>query len=922
MDIFPQQQDRVTEPTSPWLPPSVSTVLTEAERHQLLVLWNRTQQDYPQDQCIHHLFEDQVKRTPQATAVIFEQQRLTYQELNQRADQLATVLQAHGVGPEVLVGLCVERSLAMVVGLLGILKSGGAYVPLDPSYPRRRLQMTLDDAQVKVLITQEHLRAALPEHDAEVVHLDEDAIVTPPHDINHPFLLQPLSDTLNSGVSANHLAYVIYTSGSTGTPKGVQIEHRSVVNFLTTMQAALGLTTADKMAAVTTVAFDIAALEIYLPLVVGAQVLIVPRAIAQDGAQLQAQLQATQITIMQATPATWQMLLASGWSPTSTSMTLLCGGEALSSELADRLAGSGQTLWNLYGPTESTIWSTQYCVDDAALVSAFSRPVLPIGRPIANTQLYILNDHLQLVPVGTSGELYIGGVGLARGYLNQPELTAQKFIANPFGAGRLYRTGDLARYQHDGTVEFLGRLDQQVKIRGFRIELGEIESVLSQHEQVHQCVVLAQGKRAEQKHLTAYVCGDPALDGAALRHFLEEHLPAYMVPNRVVVLPSFPLTPNGKIDRQALPHWPETLHRITECGPRTATMERLAAIWSRALQRDGSSVEIGVDDNFFELGGTSIIAAQLCADIEKTWGKALPLATLLQTPTIIQLAHYLDSDASALRSSLVAMQPNGSNPPLFCIHGVGGNVMGFHDLARCLGSDQPVYGLQSRGLEGDALPLTTIADMARHYLAEIQAVYPHGPYLLAGYCMGSFIALEMAHLLKLQGEEIAFLALLDPDDAQLDEIPSPPHRGLREKLQSLRQRIQTDGVINIIQPRLIKLSFEIYQRCGWPQMPMLKLSSEFRLLKVLEVNMKASQAYRTTIDCPCKAILFLSAEMVANEVQHKRFWSQIAADLEVHHIPGCHRTGVAEGFLRDPQVKTLAAILKLAIDEVNATFRR
>ncbi|MGF1602640.1 MAG: amino acid adenylation domain-containing protein [Thermosynechococcaceae cyanobacterium] len=915
MNVSQEQDHKIVEESGTELSSPISAAPAETEHHQQLVEWNSTQQNYPHDQCIHQLFEAQVARTPDAIAIVFAEQQLTYEALNQRANQLAVRLQSRGVGPDVLVGLCVERSLDMVVGLFGILKAGGAYVPLDPSYPEARLELVLRDAQVKVLLTQTHLLDLLPEQETEVICFEGDAIASPPKASQTSLINAP-----KSGVTAQHLAYVIYTSGSTGVPKGVQIEHRSVVNFLTSMQTDLRLTAADRMAAVTTLAFDISALEIYLPLIVGAQVLIVPRAIAGDGTGLQAQLQAAEVTVMQATPATWHLLLASGWSSTATPMTLLCGGEALSPDLATQLSRPGQKLWNLYGPTEATIWSTRYCVEYHGAIAGKVAQSIPIGRPLANTQLYILDQHLlQPVAIGEVGELHIGGLGLARGYLYQPELTTAKFIPNPFGAGRLYKTGDLARYRPNGDVEFLGRLDHQVKVRGFRIELGEIETALSQHPQVHQCAVLALGDSAEHKRLIAYVRGDRSLDGNALRRSLEQQLPAYMVPNRVVPILSFPLTPNGKIDRAALPHSAETLHRITPMAPRTETEARLVMAWSRVLRQDDKVIDIGIHDNFFELGGNSIIGAQLCAEIAKNWGKALPLATLLQAPTIAQLAHYLDHNLETSESSLVTLQPNGSQPPLFCIHGVGGNVMSFYELAHSLGQEQPVYALQSQGLEGKTKPLTTIEAMARCYLAQIQAVFPHGPYLLAGYCMGSFIALEMAHLARLQGEEIGFLALLDPDEAQLNVVRSRPHRGLRERLQSLQTRLKAEGVLPIFKQKLAQRSFKAYQRYGVPLLPLLSLSAEFRLLKVLDANMKASEQYRTTISSPCKTLLVLSEEAMAQEAQHQRFWTQIAADLEIHPVPGRHRTGVPEGFLREPQVKTLATVLKASIDQVRIT---
>jgi amino acid adenylation domain-containing protein len=465
--------------------------LSASERHKILVEWNNTQADYPKDKCIHQLFEAQVERTPKAIAVVFEDQQLTYEELNRRANQLAHHLQSLGVSPEVLVGICVERSLEMVVGLLAILKAGGAYVPLSPNYPKERLAFMLADAGVPVLLTQEKLKEELPEHQAQVVCLETDWGSFSERN--------PVSE-----VSSKNLAYVIYTSGSTGNPKGVQISHLSLLNFLISMQKQPGLTSDDVLLAITTVSFDIAALEIYLPLIVGAKIVLASRVEATEGLRLLEKLKHDGITVMQATPATWHLLLTTGWESTR-KLKILCGGEALPRELAMQLLEKGQTLWNLYGPTETTIWSTM------AQVLATTSSVVSIGQPIANTQIYILDQHLQPVSIEVLGELHLGGMGLARGYLNRPDLTAEKFLPNPFSeepGSRLYKTGDLARYLPDGKIEYLGRIDNQVKIRGFRIELGEIEAVLVQHPDVQEAVVLAREDEQGEPRLVAYVVSD------------------------------------------------------------------------------------------------------------------------------------------------------------------------------------------------------------------------------------------------------------------------------------------------------------------------------------------------------------------------------------------------------------------------------
>ena len=481
--------------------PALSEIplLTDAEKHQLLVEWNDTRIDYPRDKCIHELFETQVAKTPDAIAVVFADQQLTYRELNSRANQLAHYLRKLSVGPETLVGICMERSMEMIVGLLGILKAGGAYVPLDPTYPKERLAFMLEDSRAPFLLTQARLGELRPAFGGTPISLDQD----------RQDIAQESTANIGPVQSPETLAYVIYTSGSTGKPKGVMIQHRSVVNFLASMARQPGLCETDTLLAVTNLSFDMAGFDFYLPLMVGARMVLARREDAADGLRLRNLLSDSGATVMQATPATWRMLLAAGWQG-SRELKILCGGEALSEDLAKQLGQHCASLWNMYGPTETTVYF--FC---RALLSRHSSGrTVPIGRPIANTQIYILDQQLQPVPIGVPGELHIGGDGLARGYLNRPELTAEKFIANPFGAdtpSRVYKTGDLARYLPGGKIEFLGRMDHQVKIRGYRIELGEIEAVLAQHRSIKESVVIARDDSLGSQRLVAYVVADASL---------------------------------------------------------------------------------------------------------------------------------------------------------------------------------------------------------------------------------------------------------------------------------------------------------------------------------------------------------------------------------------------------------------------------
>jgi amino acid adenylation domain-containing protein len=627
-------------------------ILTEAERQQLLVEWNQTQTDYPHDKCIHQLFEEQVKCTPDAIAVVFKDQHLTYQELNNRANQLAHYLQSLGVGPEVIVGICVERSFEMVVGLLGILKAGGSYVPLDPAYPQERLAYMIDNSQLPLLLTEQTLCDQFSEQPVQIVCIDRDweAIA------QHP------NDNADSSVAAKNLAYTIYTSGSTGKPKGVQICHRSAVNFLNSMRHEPGLNADDCLLAVTTISFDIAVLELYLPLMIGARVVLATREVAADATQLAALLSQSGATVMQATPATWQMLLAEGWHG-DRQLKILCGGEAMPRSLANQLLSSSAEVWNMYGPTETTVWSAVNRIEpgDAPIV---------IGRGIANTKFYLIdtnsyqnNGAIELVPVGVAGELLIGGAGLARGYLNRPELTEEKFIPDPFSNqsdARLYRTGDLARYLPDGKIELIGRIDNQVKIRGFRIELGEIEAVLAQHSAIREIAVIVREDIPGDKRLVAYVVPQQEQPHSSdLRSFLQERLPNYMVPSAFVFLDTMPLTPNGKVDRRALPAPDASSLQLDAefVPPSNPTEELLATIWAEVLGVE----RVGIHDNFFELGGHSLLATQVISQLNQAFSVELSLLHIFETPTVAGLAvgvtqsqfeHTEDEDIAHLLAEL------------------------------------------------------------------------------------------------------------------------------------------------------------------------------------------------------------------------------------------------------------------------------
>lgn len=584
---------------------------------------------WAEDQRLHQLIESQAERTPHSIAAIFEDQQLTYCELNARANQVGHRLRRLGVGPNTLVGLCVERSLDAVVGLLGILKAGGAYMPLDPHYPRPRLAFLLEDARVPVLLTQERLIASLPGHGAQVLLLDGAG----------ERFVDESRETLPCVTGAPDLAYVIYTSGSTGVPKGVMIPHAGIVNLLASVARVPGLVAADRVLAVASFSFDPSCLDLWLPLSVGASVEIASRSVATDGVAMRLSLERGSITLLQGTASTFRMLLDAGWRGDGR-LKVLIGGEPLSRDLADRILERAGSLWNMYGPTEISI----YCCAHRVLAGEAIR----IGRPIANMRVYVVDEALSPVPTGELGELCIGGVGLARGYLNRPELTAEKFVSDPFVAepgARMYRSGDLGRWHPDGTLECLGRRDFQVKIRGFRIELGEIEHALERHPSVHELVVTAREDTPGDARLVAYVVPSPAEEGghgtlgSRLREYLGERLPAHMIPSFFVVLPALPRNPNGKLDRGALPAPATTIdeHSPAFIAPRTPVEKSLAALWSEVLRVP----LVGVRENFFDLGGDSLLAARVLGRVRQSWGVEVPLRAMFEKPTIAALAEDL-----------------------------------------------------------------------------------------------------------------------------------------------------------------------------------------------------------------------------------------------------------------------------------------
>jgi len=897
-------------------------LLTSLERHQLLVQWNDTQRDYPFNKCIHHLFETQVEQTPNNVAVVFEDKQLTYQELNAKANQLAHYLQTLGVKPEILVGICVERSIEMVIGLFGILKAGGAYLPLDPAYPAKRLAFMLEDAQVSVLLTQSSLKEKLPETKVQMVCLDVEAKT----------LSQFAEENVVSRVGPENLAYVIYTSGSMGKPKGVMVQHLSVINLLTGLHQTIYAFESNSQLHVSmngALAFDTSVKQV-IQLLHGHILDIVPDEIRFDQDALLAYLQEHQIDVFDCTPSQlglfiskWQLL-----NTVSVPHTIIVGGEPIDELTWQFMQQAKKTyFYNVYGPTECT-------VDTTVCTTTSVKPV--IGRPIANTQIYILDHHRKLVPIGVPGELHIGGIGLARGYLNRPDLTAEKFINNPFDDNpnsRLYKTGDLARYLPGGNIEYLGRIDNQVKIRGFRIELSEIEAVLAQHSSVQQNAVIVHEVSKTDKRLVAYFVPHQGqvIENTALRSFLTSLLPDYMIPSAFVTIDTLPLTPNGKIDRRALSQLSVKNYYSSDktfVAPRNALELQLARIWEDVLD----VYPIGVQDNFFELGGHSLLAVRLMAEIQQQLGKTLSLATLFQSATIEQLAKIIRQQTDSQSwSPLVAIQPHGSKPPFFCMPGSGGNVIYFHQLARHLGIEQPFYALQARGLDGQSAPFTCVEDIADYYLEAIRTVQPQGPYLLGGHSFGALVAFEMAQQLHRQGQKVALLAILDlpallPDrePTELDWSEAKWMATIAYILESLSgktlglseddfQALDANAQLKFLSSRLERANL----------LPVDAGINYVRsIVQVIKADELAFLRYVPPAGYPNRITLFKTGDVYADELgmlgeipdDRAWGWGHLSTEpVEVQVVPGNHTT-----MLTEPYVQVLAEKLGECLDKVQA----
>jgi amino acid adenylation domain-containing protein len=886
------------------------SLLSATERRQLLSTWNDTRRDYPKGATVHGLFEEQAARTPDAEVVCFRGESISYAELAARADQFARRLRRLGVGPESRVGVLMNRSTNLIAALLSVLKAGGAYVPLDPAYPAERLRYMLEDAGASVLLTEGSLAEVLGESSVHVVDLGPEY---------EEFDDRVAGDVIQPHVTDDNLAYVIYTSGSTGRPKGVAVTHRNVVRLVKGNTFA-DLSEREVLLQFAPVAFDASTFEIWGALLNGARLAVMPPGVPSME-ELGEALRRHEVTTLWLTAGFFQLMVDERLEDLKGVRQLLAGGDVLSVAHVRKYlceAAPGHTLTNGYGPTENTTFTCCHRMRAGDHVASS----VPLGCPIANTQVYILDAHMQLVPVGTPGELYAGGDGLARGYLNRPALTAERFVPHPFGVepgARLYRTGDLARYLAGGQLEFLGRVDQQVKIRGFRIETGEIESVLLRHPQVRECVVAAREDAPGVVRLVAYVVasGDVPTAGA-LREHLKTKLPDYMVPSAFVSLERLPLTPNGKVDRKALPApaAPEPVGSYV--APRDELELRLCRIWEDAL----GVKTVGVKDDFFELGGNSLLAVRLVAQIRKQVGGEVPINVLFQKATVEQLAEALRSRAhSGTLSPLVGIQTSGEQAPLFCVHPIGGTVFCYVELGKRLSEGQPFYGLQAPGVYGEREPLASVEELAAHYLGAVRELQPHGPYRLAGWSMGGVIAFEMAQQLRARGEEVSFLALIDSavpqpaaqfEDANeeesrllstfLSDLASQTGRELADASKTLRRLTPTE-----------RLAYLLEQTAAHDLLPRHTDPADLEgLLKVFKENRRALSSYEPR-RYSGPLLLFHATQSGEDATAG---WRALAEEVKTFAVPGNHYT-----LMTLPNVEVLAGLLNNELEMAGRSLR-
>jgi amino acid adenylation domain-containing protein len=926
---------RVVE--QPQAPVGTLTLLTDDEQSQQIAAFKAPTRSLPTLR-LHQLFEAHTKQRPNQLAVISAKEQLTYQQLNEEANRLARVLQSEGIGPNVLAGLCVTRSTRMLVGLLGILKAGGAYLPLDAGNPPTRLLYQLQESQATILLTDREMSMRLPKWEGRILLLEDLALE----------MCQTSGDNLPGGSEAEDLAYIIYTSGSTGIPKGVMIQQSSLVNYALALCEQLEAEPGWQYATVTTLAADLGNTAIFCALASGGCVQVLDYDMVTSAESMLRWAELHPIDVLKIVPSHLSALLAGGQSEgLLPRRALVLGGEVFPTGLLEQIRALGCKceVYNHYGPTETTIGVLVKPLgvrEEQEKENKETYVTIPLGKPITNTEVYVLNQHMQIVPVGITGELYIGGAGLAMGYTQQGGMTAERFLPHPYSkqaGARLYRTGDLARYNEKNEIEFMGRRDSQVKYAGYRIELAEIEVQLSQHPNIRDSVVVLREDLPGGLHLVGYIVPRklPVPTHMEIQNFLRQHLPDYMVPSTFIYLKFLPLTANGKVDRRqlitadrdkgsSLSYLVNTESKSrTIVQPRDATEWHVLQIWEDVL----ATQPISIDDDFFSLGGHSLIAVRLISRLSKHFGQNLDLATLFQHPTIAALAVSLRQQVASEERSLVAIQPGGTRPPFFCVHPAGGTAFCYVNLARCLGPDQPFYGLQVPNQRSGEEALRTVEEMAASYLALIRAVQPQGPYLLGGWSAGGVIAFEMAQQLRRQGDEIGVLALIDSRlaDSQerakaMEEEIDLGDAGIVEELIHVLKIIPDDFDQRDLEEQLIYVVEQAKRANIIPVDTSLELVR--RLVRTLRVNRRIVRLY-VPQSYPYRVDYFASSNSLTEFVDEKegirktvdrqdllQCWRELAqGGMEVHLIPGNHQNIVDE-----PNVQVLADTLRSCIDRV------
>ena len=882
--------------------------LTKADQKQL-ELWNQTNTNYPQDKTLVDLFEEQVNKTPDNIALVFEEQSLTYQELNQKANQLAHFLhQNYQIKPDTLIGICVERSLDMAIALLAVLKAGAAYVPIDSNYPEERIKYILENSKISLLLTQSFINDKLSgffsKFSGQLINLDRLNFESFPC---HNLALQS---------KPNDLAYVIYTSGSTGQPKGVMVEHKGLCNLALVEIETFDVHPSSRVLQFASFSFDAFIWEVLMAWGGGATLYLGNKDNLMPGLPLVERLRDDAITHITLPPSALAVL---PWENLPSLQTIIVAGEACSPELVKKWS-QGRNFFNGYGPTEGSVCAT------IAKYTSFEEKIT-IGRPIPNVQVYILDSHLQPVSIGVPGELHIGGAGLARGYLDRPDLTAEKFIeVNLLGKiERIYKTGDLAKWQNDGNIEFLGRIDHQIKLRGFRIELGEIEAVLLKHPAIKEVIVNLH-KTENNQQLVAYVIGELIDDlSQQLKQHLKTHLPDYMIPSQIIRLDEFPLTPNGKIDRQALPHPNHESQSLYE-APRNNIEQQLTEIWSLIVECE----KISIHDNFFDLGGHSILAIKLLNEIQKNFNQELSLTSLFQNPTIAQLAQQLSQfEVQPSISELLVLQPSGQKISIFCVAGSNGHAFYFRDFAMNFADEHPVYGLETPGRDGShSLPIS-VEDHASSLIKTLQQKQPKGPYILIGYSSGCSVALEMAFQLEQQGEIISLLGIFDaglvanPDyitkRSDLDWIWNMIERIEAVKGISLGLNYEQLAAQSDDQNRWYLAAEALYHHNVLPEHSTLSLlRTNLEVMKRVTLNYAA---YQPNFVISAPIVLFRAQDVKEIVVQEHQAMSHYQQSdwgwqpysnkpVQVISVPGNHGQ-----MLYEPNVKILADQLKKSIQE-------